>query len=89
MTTRAGIRDGVISAVVFATILFALVSIDPRVKAQAENVVRSTSASSLIAHAGNLGGALASAARDKSLDSAPLLVFAAVGTVLTLFMLRS
>ena len=35
------------------------------------------------------GGALWSAVRHQSVDNAPLLVFATVGTVLTIFMLKS
>jgi hypothetical protein len=89
MTARLGIREGAISAGVFSAILFALISIDPRVRAEAENLVRSTSVSSMSGRASDLGGALMSAARDKSLDNAPLLVFATVGTLLTVFMLRS
>ena len=38
---------------------------------------------------GDLGGTLWSAARDHSIDSAPLLIFATVSTVLTLFMMKS
>ena len=36
-----------------------------------------------------LGGALWSAARYQSIENAPLLVFATVGAVLTVFMLKS
>ena len=39
--------------------------------------------------AGDLGSALWYAVRTQSIDNAPLLVFATVGTVLTIFMLRS
>ena len=38
---------------------------------------------------GDLVNALWNAARTQSLDNAPVLVFVTVGTVLTLFMLRS
>ena len=38
---------------------------------------------------GELGDALWTAARHQSIDNAPLVVFATVGIVLTIFMLRS
>jgi phage tail tape-measure protein len=84
-----GFREGVLSAAVFGAILFALVSVDPRVEAQVTDLLRSASATSLSDRLGDLGGALWSAARDHSIDQAPLLVFATVGTVLTLAMLKS
>jgi len=84
------LRDGILSAVVFGAILFALVSVDPRVEAQMTDLVRgSASVSSWTDRLGDVGGALWSAARDHSIDSAPLLIFASVGTLLTLFMLKS
>ena len=92
MTTRPrsiGFRGGLLSACVFGVILFALVSVDPRVEAQVTDLVRGASVTSWDARLGDLGGALWSAARDHSIDNAPLLVFATVGTVLTLFMLKT
>ena len=38
---------------------------------------------------GDLGGALAMAVRHQSIENAPLLVFAAVGAVLFVFMVRT
>jgi hypothetical protein len=84
-----GFREGILSAVVFGAILFALVSVDPRVEAQVTDLVRGASATSLSDRLGDLGSALWAAARDHSIDNAPLLVFATVGTVLTLFMLKT
>jgi hypothetical protein len=84
-----GFREGVLSAAVFGAILFALVSVDPRVEAQVTDLVRVGSVASWTDRIGDLGGALWSAARDHSIDSAPLLIFATVGTVLTLFMLKT
>ena len=84
------LRDGFFSAAVFGAILFALISVDPRVEAQVTDLVRSSaSVGSWSSRLGDLGGALWSAARDHSIDQAPLLVFATVGTVLTLFMFKS
>jgi hypothetical protein len=89
MTTKMGIREGAASAIVFSVVLFALVSVDPRVKSQVSDTLRSGSASSLGHRATDIGSALWSAARDKSLDNAPVRVFATVGAVLTVFMLRT
>ena len=88
-TRSIGLRDGMLSAVVFGAILFALVSVDPRVEAQVTDLVRGASVASWSDRLGDLGGALWGAARDHSIDNAPLLVFATVGTVLTLFMFKS
>jgi glucose uptake protein GlcU len=89
MTAKPGIRDGAVSAIVFSAVLFALISVDPRVKSQVTETLRSGSAWSLGDRAGEIGSALWSAARDRSMDNAPLLVFATVGAVLTVFMLRT
>jgi hypothetical protein len=89
MTARLGIREGALSAIVFGAILFALVSVDPRVKLQMSETFRGVSVSAWTDRASDLANALWSAARTQSLDNAPLLVFATVGIVLTVFMLRS
>lgn len=89
MTAKMGIRDTLVSALVFGAVLFALVSFDPRVKAQVTDSLRVSSAFSLSHRAGEVGGTLWRAARDKSMDGAPVLIFASVGAVLTLFMLRT
>jgi phage gp46-like protein len=89
MTAKMGIREGALSAIVFSAILFALISFDPRVKTQVADALRSGSAWTWSDRFGEIGSALWSAARDKSMDNAPLLVFATVGTVLTVFMLRT
>jgi hypothetical protein len=86
---RSGMRDAALSAIVFSAIVFALVSVDPRVKMQVNESLRHTTPSSVGDRAGDIGSALWRTARDKSMDSAPVLVFAAVGAVLTVVMLRT
>jgi len=89
MTARLGFREGLLSALLFGGILAMLISVDPQVRDQAENLVRNNSMSSLTSRATDLGSALISAARHQSIDNAPLVVFTTVGVVLTLFMLKS
>jgi len=89
MTLKLGMREGVVSAAVFGAVLFALVSVDPRVRDHISDFVGRGSVAPLSARAGDLGSALWSAARHQSIENAPLLVFATVGAVLTVFMLRS
>ena len=89
MTLKLGMREGVVSAAVFGGVLFALVSVDPRVRDHISDFVGRGSVAPLSARASDLGSALWSAARHQSIENAPLLVFATVGTVLTVFMLRS
>ena len=89
MTAKIGIREGAVSAIVFSAVLFALISIDPRVKDRVTESLRNSSAYSWGDRAGEVGSTLWRAARDKSMDSAPVLIFATVGAVLTVFMLRT
>ena len=53
-----GFREGLLSAAVFAVILFALVSVDPRVEAQMTDLVRGASVESWPARLGDIGDAL-------------------------------
>jgi hypothetical protein len=85
-----GLRDGAVSAAVFGGVMFALVSIDPRVRDHVSDLVGgTTSVAPIGSRLGELGDVLWSAARHQSIDNAPLAVFATVGIVLTIFMLRS
>jgi hypothetical protein len=87
MTIKLGVREGALSAAVFAAILFALLSVDPRVRDHLTDVV--AGGGPWGSRLGDLGSALWMAARTQSIDNAPMLVFATVGAVLTLFMLKS
>jgi hypothetical protein len=89
MTVKLGIRDGALSAIVFGLVLFALVSVDPRVRDRVSDLFGSASVMPWGDRLTDAGSALWYAARTQSIDNAPLLVFATVGTVLTVFMLRS
>jgi hypothetical protein len=85
---KLGVRESVVSCAVFVGVLVALSMVDPLVRDRLAEVFRGGVAP-WSDRVGDLGGALWSAARYHSIDSAPMLVFAAVGAVLTLFMLRT
>ena len=90
MTLKLGMREGVLSAAVFGGVMFALVSVDPRVRDHVSDLAGgSTSVAPIGSRLGELGSVLWSAVRHQSIDNAPLVVFATVGIVLTIFMLRS
>jgi hypothetical protein len=87
---KLGLRQGLVSAAIFGAVLFALISIDERVRDRfGELVSRGNSLSPWGDRASDLGGALVSAARYQSLENAPLLVFAAAGAVLVACMLKT
>lgn len=87
---KLGLRQGLVSAAIFGAVLFALISVDERVRDRFGDLVsRGNSLSPWGDRAGDLGGALVSAARYQSLENAPLLVFAAAGAVLVAFMLKT
>ena len=87
---KFGSRQGFASAAVFVVLLLTLVSIDARVKDRfTELVAGDNSVSSWSDRASYLGDAVASAAKHQSIENAPLLIFATVGAVLFLFMVRT
>lgn len=89
MSAKLGLREGTLSAVVFGIVVMTLVSIDPRVHEHMVDLFRNGGVAPLGVRLGDLGSALWGALKDQSLENAPLVVFATVGAVLTLFMLKS
>jgi hypothetical protein len=87
MSAKAGIRQSVLSLIVFVIVLAGLVSVDTRVREGVTNLA--SGGDSIPNRVTQLGGAVVSAIKHQSIDNAPLLVFATVGTVLFLFMVRS
>jgi hypothetical protein len=84
------IRQALVSAAVFVAILVALVSIDDRVQERFSEVFSSGNGLSPWGdRVSDLGGALTSAVKHQSIENGPLLVFAAVGAVLFVFMVRT
>jgi hypothetical protein len=86
---KFGMRDGALSFAIFAGVIFALASIDPNVRERVTEMVSVGGVSQLGDRLGDLGGALWTAVRTQSIENAPLMVFATVGVLLTVFMLRS
>jgi hypothetical protein len=89
MVIKMGMREGAVSVGVFATVMIGLMSFDPRVRDTVSDVFGSGAVSPWGDRLGDLGNALWMAARQQSIENAPLLVFATVGAVLMVFMLRS
>ena len=90
MTFKLGMRQGAISAAVFGGVMFALVSVDARVRDHVSELVGSSaSVAPFSTRLAELLDALWTAARYQSIENAPMVVFATVGIVLTVFMLKS
>ena len=89
MRTRLTLRQWTLSTLVFGGVLFALASVDARVRERVTDVVSGGDGLTPWGdRVSDLGSALMSAVRHQSIENAPLLVFAAVGAVLVVFMLK-
>jgi hypothetical protein len=83
-------RQWLLSVGVFVLIIGALVSVDARVRDQFNNLISGGNGiSTWDTRALELGGALVTAIRHQSIDNAPLMIFATVGLLLFLFMVRT
>jgi hypothetical protein len=84
--------DAMISLCALLLLLIMLVSIDPRVKEQMSGLWGGSGPSAVTSVRTQVNKAstvVLSAARDHSIDNAPLMIFALAATVLVLFMLRT
>jgi hypothetical protein len=87
---KKGTRQAIVSAAMFAGLLLMLVSVDTRVRERFREILTGgDGVSSLGDRTSDLGGVLVSAVRHQSIENAPLLVFASVGAVLFVFMLKT
>jgi hypothetical protein len=82
------VKQSIASVTVFVGILFLLMSVDDRVRDRFRDLA-SDGGGSWTARLGDVSGILLSAAKYQSIENAPLLVFAVVGTVLFVFMVRT
>jgi hypothetical protein len=84
------IRQSMLSLGVFCLVLGGLVSVDDRVRDRVSDLVASgDNLTPWGDRVGDLGSALLMAIRHQSIENAPLLVFATVGAVLFVFMVRT
>jgi hypothetical protein len=84
--------DAMISLCALLLLLLLLVTIDPRVRDQVSTVWMSPGSSvvnSVSHQMREMSSIVVDAARDHSIDQAPLMLFALAATVLVLFMLRT
>ena len=89
MRNNRGLRQAFVSALVFCGVIVGLASFDPRVKIGMENLIHGGNGiSSWDDRMVDLGKALVTAVQFQSIDNAPLMIFAAVGAVLFVFMAR-
>ena len=87
---KQGLRQSMFSICVFVLVLGGLVFVDARVRDRFTDLVAGgDGVSSIGDRATELGNALVSAARYQSIENAPLLIFATVGAVLFVFMVRT
>ena len=77
------------SLTVFVILLVSLASVDPRVRDKFAGVIADNSVSSLADGASELAGVVMVAVRYQSIENAPMVLFATVGGVLFLFMVRT
>jgi hypothetical protein len=87
---KLGVREAIVSPVVFGVILLMLASVDERVKERFTSLVSGDEGvAPLGERLADLASALLSAARAQSIENAPLVVFATVGVMLVFFMVKS
>jgi hypothetical protein len=87
---KFGLRQTAISGGVFTVLLLTLISLDDRVRERATELV--SGAGNVTSWNGRVSmftDALVDAARYQSIENAPMLIFATVGAVLFLFMVRT
>lgn len=86
---KLAVRQSIASVAVFLGVLLMLVSVDDRVHDRFSDLAAGAGASSWTGRIGELTGVLVAAARHQSIENAPLLIFAVVGAVLVVFMVKS
>jgi hypothetical protein len=85
-------NDALVSAGALLIVLVALMAVDGRVRSQVLNAVSGVSSPQAVAGTGGkvryVAGVVASAAREQSIEHAPMVIFVVAATVLVTFMLR-
>jgi hypothetical protein len=86
---KVGVRSSALSVAVFMFMLLGLTMLDPRVRDTLVDLFSPGNAVPLGNRFTDAGLAKWSSVRYESIENSPKLIFATVGTVLTVFMLRS
>ena len=89
---RRAFGDAMISLGTVLLLLMMLVTVDPRVREQVAGTLGnpgSPRVATISSQMREVTSVVVSAARDHSIDNAPLMIFALAATVLVLFMLRT
>ncbi len=86
---KVGVRESAVSFAVFVGLIVALTTVDPNLHQRMGDLVSGGGVSGLSGRASDVGGALWMALRTQSIENAPMVVFATVGVLLTLFMFKS
>ncbi len=91
---RGGLGDTLISTGALVILLVAIVSMDTRVRDHVMRLVpgggaASSEITSVARQASDTASAVMGAARDQSIEQAPLVIFVTVATILVLFMVRT
>lgn len=90
MQIKLGLRQTALSMLVFCGVLLALVSVDARVRERVGEMISGGDGLSTWGdRVGDLADAITTAIRYQSIENAPLLIFATVGAVLFLFMVKA
>jgi hypothetical protein len=89
---KRGTKETIGSLLCLAVILVVLVSVDPQVRMKASAMMDDPVGGAVTPFGDkvtDLGDALVDALKAQSIDNAPMLVFAVVGAVLFIFMLKT
>ena len=85
----AGLRQTAISITGLTIVLAGLTFVDPRVRDRLGALVSGQDGGTLVDRVSELAHALVTALKYQSIETAPLLIFATVGAVLFVFMVRT
>lgn len=85
----AGLRQTALSITGLAIVLGGLMFVDARVRDRLSALISGQDGGTLADRVGELGGVLLTALKYQSIENAPLLIFATVGAVLFVFMVRT
>jgi hypothetical protein len=85
----AGLRQTAISITGLTIVLAGLTFVDPRVRDRLGALVSGQDGGTIVDRVSELAHALVTALKYQSIENAPLLIFATVGAVLFVFMVRT